>query len=83
MDIAEGENEAVDYRLNDQVNEAYTLVYAASSFISPLIGGYLDTHYGFRKTFDIAAIINIVFGLIIFTCNCGINVMSEDREFRQ
>lgn len=38
LDIVEGENELVDMKLNDQVNEAYTMLFAVATFISPLMG---------------------------------------------
>jgi hypothetical protein len=38
LDIVEGENEIIDMKLNDIVNEAYTMLFAIACFISPLIG---------------------------------------------
>jgi hypothetical protein len=36
--IVEGENEHIDNKLNDIVNDAYGLFYALSQFIGPLVG---------------------------------------------
>ena len=83
MEISEGQDEAVDLRLNDQVNEAYTLIYAVSSFVSPLIGSKIYLKYGFRTTFDIVAAVNFIYAIILFTFNCGPKVFSEDRKFKQ
>lgn len=81
LEIAEGEDEALDYRLNDQVNEAYVLIYAFASFVSPLIGSYIYTHLGMKTTFDIAAAINVAFAINLYINNCGPNVMQENNEF--
>lgn len=81
LDISEGENEALDYRLNDQVNEAYTMIYALSSFVSPLLGSFVYTNLGQRDTFDIVAVINIMFSILLFVMNCGSDVMNENKEF--
>lgn len=65
LQIFEGSDHALEQKLNDKVNEAYVLVYAISSFISPLIGSQIYIYLGMKKTFDIAAIINIVFVIYI------------------
>lgn len=83
LQIAEGEDEVVDLRLNDQVNEAYTLIYALSSFVSPILGSQLYLKYGFRTTFDMVAAANLVYAGILFTFNCGPAVFLEDRKFKQ
>ena len=83
LSIIEGENEALDYRLNDQVNEAYTLIYAFASFVSPLIGSFIYTHLGMKNTFDIAATINILFAFNLYVNNCGPEVMLENKVFVQ
>ena len=81
LEIYEGEDEALDYRLNDQVNEAYVLIYAFASFVSPLIGSFIFTHLGMKTTFDIAAAINIAFSINLYVNNCGPNVMQENAVF--
>ena len=59
------------------------MIYALASFVSPLIGSYMynDMEFGLRKTFDVAAFINIIFAINIFFNNCGLDVMVEDRNF--
>ena len=81
MKIKSGENPAIDSALNDKINEAYTLIFAISSFFSPLIGSKMYLNYGFRTTFDIIAGINVIFAIILFTFNCGFNVWNENRVF--
>ena len=85
LDISEGEDLLVDLKLNDQVNEAYTLIYATASFISPLIGSYIYQSNAncMRTTFDIVAVGNFIYAVILFTFNCGPNVFIEDRDFRK
>ena len=41
LDIVKGDDEAIEFRLNDQVNEAYFLVYGISLFVSPIIGSFI------------------------------------------
>ena len=82
LEIAEGEHEDVDLALNDQVNEAYTLLYAFAMFISPLLGSYLHSTLGSRKTCDYVAIVNLGVAAISFVFNCGFFVFSEDRAFK-
>lgn len=82
LEISEGANEEIDLALNDQVNEAYTLLFAFANGISPLVGGILHDNIGSRRTCDIVAYVNIAFGIISFIFNCGFNVFKEDREFK-
>mmetsp|Transcript_31724 Transcript_31724/g.48629 ORF Transcript_31724/g.48629 Transcript_31724/m.48629 type:complete len:102 (-) Transcript_31724:628-933(-) len=46
LEITEGEEEAVDNRLNDKINDAYGLIYALSNFVSPYVGSLLYSAYG-------------------------------------
>ena len=73
----------MDLVLSDVINESYVLIYAISAFVSPLIGGTLYMLYGMRKTFDIIAAVNIVYVVILFTFNCGLNVYKEDQIFSE
>ena len=41
LHIKEGEDEMVDLRLNDIVNESYTLLFALANFVGPLGGTFL------------------------------------------
>lgn len=41
LDIVEGEDEMIDLKLSDKVNEAYTMLFAVSTFVSPLIGTWM------------------------------------------
>jgi hypothetical protein len=61
------------------VNEAYTLVYASSSFLSPLIGSYIYIEYGIQSTFDIVAVVNFSYAIFLFYFNCGAKVQREDK----
>ena len=83
LEITEGEHENVDLALNDQINEAYTLLYAFSNGVSPLIGAYMHDRLGARRTCDYVAYFNIGFGIISFIFNCGFFVFREDREFKK
>ena len=83
LQIKEGEDEMVDLRLNDIVNESYTLLFALSNFVAPLLGTWLYEHFGMRKTCDYFALFNIAIGIISFVFNCGFSVFSENRDFNK
>jgi hypothetical protein len=72
LDIVEGENELIDIKLNDMVNEAYTMLFAIACFVSPLIGTAMYTKLGMGLTCDIVAIVNLVIGVLSFVFNLGI-----------
>ena len=38
LKIEEGKDKLVDMMLQDKVNEAYTMLFALSTFVSPIIG---------------------------------------------
>ena len=42
LKMVEGEDINLDNALNDKVNDAYGLIYAFSTFVSPLIGTALE-----------------------------------------
>ena len=46
VDLKICEDDEPHVKLNDMANEAYVLIYAISSFLSPLIGSYLYTNFG-------------------------------------
>ena len=78
-----GDDEALEFRLNDQVNEAYFLVYGFSSFLSPIIGSFIYARFEMKQTFDIVAIMNILFAILLYVQNCGPDVREENDEFVQ
>jgi hypothetical protein len=71
----------VDLRLNDIVNESYTLLFALSNFVAPLAGTYMYEQIGMRRTCDVFACMNIGVGVICVIFNCGFSVYSENRAF--
>ena len=73
----------VDLKLNDIVNESYTLLFALSNFVAPLLGTWMYTKVGMRLTCDYFAIFNIAIGVISFVFNCGFRVFSENKEFNR
>lgn len=81
LDIVEGEDELVDLRVNDIVNESYTLLFALSSFVGPMVGSYMYEEVGMRWTCDWFGVFNIAIAVICFVFNCGFNVYGENREF--
>ena len=81
--ITKGEDEAVDLRLNDQVNKAYFLIYGLSSFLSPIIGSFIYTQFQMRKSFDIVATINVLFAVVLYAYNCGPDAVEENARFVQ
>ena len=83
LGIVEGEDEVVDARLNDKVNDAYGLIYATSQFVSPNIGTWLYGYYGARTTADIVALFNLGLAAVMFVFNCGPFVFSENRKFQE
>lgn len=83
LNIIEGEDELVDMKLNDMVNEGYTLLFALSNFVAPLIGTYMYEVVGMRMTCDVFAILNIVVAVLSLVFNCGFNVFGENREFNK
>ena len=82
LKITEGQDLALDEKLNDLINEVYTFMLAISSFVSPIIGSYLYREFGKQKTFDIVAGVNIVYAIINFRYNCGFDVYRENEVFR-
>jgi hypothetical protein len=64
--MVKGDDEALEFRLNDQVNEAYFLVYGFSSFISPIIGSLIYDRFEMKLTFDIVASMNILFAVVLY-----------------
>ena len=83
MKIREGENEEIDLRLNDVVNEVWYLFYALTTFFAPNIGTWLYEIYDWRLTCDIVAILNLGVALILFFFNCGPQVFREDQRFKE
>jgi hypothetical protein len=83
LNITEGEDEFIDAQLNDKCNDAYGFIYASSMFVSPLIGGFLDTTYGPRATCDYIAMMDGMTGVLFFVFNCGFFVFSENRAFHE
>jgi len=81
--IKEGENEYLDYRLNDICNDAYGLMYAVSVFFGPIIGGEMYVRFGSSKTCEILSIVDFIFGFIILYYNCGFDVFEENRQFQE
>jgi hypothetical protein len=71
----------LDSQINDKCNDVYGLVYALSTFVSPLAGSALYNMFGPRLTCDYVAIMNIITFLILFIFNCGPFVYRENREF--
>lgn len=46
LNIKDGENEALDDKLNDFVNQAYCLIYASTAFLAPMLGSILHNIFG-------------------------------------
>lgn len=83
LEICEGEDEELDLKLNDTVNEVWYLLYALSTFFAPNVGTYMYNQLEMRRTCDIVAIFNFGFAIVLFIFNCGFSVFSEDRKFKQ
>lgn len=81
LNIVEGADEEVDNSINDKVNDAYGFVYAASSFVSPLVGSMLYEALGSELACDYWAFMNFGVAGILFIFNCGIFVFSEHKAF--
>jgi len=83
LDIVEGEDEMIDLKLSDKVNEAYTMLFAISTFVSPLIGTAMYNVMGMERTCDIIGFVNLGFAVISFFFNMGPFPFSEDRKFKE
>jgi phosphatidylglycerophosphatase A len=98
LDIVEGLDEKIDLQLSDKVNEAYTMLFAISTFISPLIGSGLCEYYndktgsgdehsyeavGMPITCDFVGMVNLGFALICFIFNLGIFPLAENKKFNK
>ena len=70
-------------KLNDKVNDAYGFMYALTNFVAPLLGSNVFGVEGMRSTFDIIALSDLGYGVILFIFNCGIFFISEDRTFKE
>ena len=79
--MVEGEDEELDNRINDKVNDAYGLIYALSNFVGPLLGSFLFKAFGARLTSDYIAIMNFIVCAILFVFNCGPFVFQEHNTF--
>jgi MFS family permease len=79
LQVREGDSAALDLRLSDLVNEAYVIIYAVSSFCSPILGSKLYLAVGMRSAFDYIAGVNFVMAILLATFNCGLNVFKEER----
>lgn len=88
LDIHLGEDEVLDFALNDKCNDTYGMIYALSMFAAPLIGGNLSDLYGGYKTnahqkvADIFFFIDIVCFVVLFVFNGDIRVFKENRIFQ-
>ena len=84
VDLKVSEVDEILYeKLSDKVNDAYGFIWASSQFIAPIIGSALDLSFGMRYTFDIIALVCIIYTLIIFTFNCGIYFIAENNKFHK
>jgi hypothetical protein len=81
LDIVEGEDELIDLKLSDKVNEAYTMLFAISTFVSPLIGTYMYNESSMEQTCDIIGFFNLGFAVILLVFNMGLFPFAEDRKF--
>ena len=83
--IVEGEDEALDNSLNDKVNDAYGVFFAASQLLSPIVGAYIygETGSSAPISCDYAAYFNLGFFAVLFLFNGGPMVLIENRSFKK
>ena len=79
--IEEGEDELVEARLNDKVNDAFGFTQAFANFVAPILGAMLKEGMGITFTFDTIFTIDMAFALFIFYYNCGFEVFKENYYF--
>ena len=72
--VVEGVDEEFDGIMHDSIAALYSLFYSASSFLSPIFGGFLHDHVGYKRTMDISMFLmaGIAFLYICFNCTCRV-----------
>ena len=73
-------DEALDSAINDTLSCLYTIVYCASSLVSPIIGGKLYDELGWKPTTQIAAATCLLLAIIYFVFNCGFSVFQDYKH---
>ena len=70
-------------KLNDKVNEAQQFVQALADLTAPILGSVIFDGIGMRSTFDVNAIFNFLFAIVLFAYNCGFNFVENDKKFKK
>ena len=78
--IVHGVDESLDSAINDTLSCLYTIVYCASSLVSPIVGGKLFDMYGYKATTQIIAIAMVAITAIYLVFNCGFSVFEKHKQ---
>lgn len=72
--VVEGVDEEFDGIMHDSIAAIYNLFYSSSSFLSPIFGGFLHDHVGYKRTMDISMFLmgGIALLYICFNCTCRV-----------
>ena len=76
------ENEAQYNSLNDKIIDLYGFFNALAAFTAPLIGDLLYSYVqDIFYTFNITALLNVLFALFMIVFNCGANFRRTNFKF--
>lgn len=72
--VVEGVDEEFDGIMHDSIAAIYNLFYSSSALLSPIFGGFLHDHVGYKQTMDISMfmMLGVSFLYICFNCTCHV-----------
>lgn len=69
--------------LNDKASGLYSTFYSLGEILAPNIGSILYTKVGYRTTCDILAFTALIYAVVYFFLNVGINIFEKERLHRK
>lgn len=80
--IVTGENEYIDHKLNDKASGIYTTFYSLGEILAPNVGSILYSYIGYRRTCEVLALTALIYALVYFILNVGLNVFEKERKHK-
>mmetsp|Transcript_24628 Transcript_24628/g.38266 ORF Transcript_24628/g.38266 Transcript_24628/m.38266 type:complete len:226 (+) Transcript_24628:715-1392(+) len=81
--ITEGVDPELDNKISDTTSSMYMQMISFSSLVSPIIGGACYDHLGYKGAVNVSVGFMAVVAVTFMFFNCGLNVWSNDRQFRR
>lgn len=69
--------------MNDKTSGLYCSIYSLGEILSPNIGSILYSYVGYRKTCDILALTALIYALVFFAVNVGLNIFETERKQKE